>query len=76
MKNQLDIQVDDEIFGNDRKVVLGYISSDNCWSRYSLQIESSRLEAIQIPSNGIMLKAAVIQKAMPHKDCIPRRKIK
>ena len=30
LKNELDINVDDEIFWTDSKVVLGYINSDTC----------------------------------------------
>ena len=42
LKNELDIHVDDEIFWNDSKVVLGYINMMFVGSMYLLQIESSR----------------------------------
>ena len=76
LKKELDIHVDDEIFWTDSKVVLGYINSD---ARRFKVFVANRVQQIRdhtSPSNGIMLRVAVIQQMMPHEVWILRRKTK
>ena len=67
LKSELDIHMDDEIFWTD-KVVLGYINSDLCWFKVFVANRVQQISDQQSPSNSIMLKVAVIQQMMPHKD--------